>query len=580
MFQKGSMLHELGNFNEAQIIYEQILSIEPDNFTALKLLGTLLAQIQNYSESVKYLSEALKINPKDALTHCNYGIILKELKRFDEALVSYDKAIEINPNYADALNNRGIILKELKRFDEALVSYNYAIEIEPKFSQAYYNRGIVLQLLKRLDEALVSYDHAILIKSNYINAYNNKGVVLKTLKRFDAALAVFDHAISIKPDSAKAHYNKGKTLQELNRHDEALINYNQAIAINPAYLDAYNNLGNTLQEIKQFDKALDNYNHVIALKPDYADAYFNKAILLLLIGDYLEGWQLYEWRWKQEHNINSLRSYKQSLWLGNESLINKTLLIYSEQGFGDYIQFVRYAFLVESLGAKVILEVPLALMSVFSSLKGNFILVECGKLLPDFDYHCPVMSLPLAFKTIVKTIPTQNIYLYADMYKKQRWNKKFNKKKATRVGLAWAGNPDHKNDRNRSLLLKQFSSLLTLPFEFYSLQKDIREIDAQTIIDFPHIHQYQEKFQDFSDIAALIDTMDIIISVDTSVAHLAGAMGKEVWVLLPYFPDFRWMLDSDDSPWYPSAKLYRQKAVDGWDDVLEILKDDLLKVLD
>jgi tetratricopeptide (TPR) repeat protein len=578
LFQKGSALHQQNNFVEAQAIYEKILCIQPDHFDVLQLLGSLLAQIKKHSEAIKYLSKALKINPNDARTQCNQGIVLKELKRFDEALSSYNQAIAIEPYYADAFNNRGIVLQELKRFDEALSSYNQAIAIEPKFAQAYYNRGIVLQELKRFDEALDSYDQAISINSNFVNAYNNKGVILKSLKRFDEALSVYNQAISIKPDYSKTYYNQGIALQELNRHDEALISYDQAIAINPDYPEAYNNVGNTLQELKQFDKALVNYNHAISIDPDYADAFFNKSTLLILRGDYSEGWQLYEWRWKQKHNINSRRHYKKPLWLGNESLIDKTLLITIEQGFGDYIQFIRYALLVQKLDVKVILEVPSILISVVATLKGQFTLVETGKPLPDFDYHCPVASLPLAFKTTLKSIPGELPYLYANENCKKKWGKKLGKKTITRIGLVWAGNPDHTNDYNRSLLLKQFSSLLTLPFEFHSLQKDLREVDAQTLIDFPDLYQHQDELHDFSDTAALIDAMDIIISVDTSVAHLAGAMGKKLWLLLPYLPDFRWMLDREDSPWYPCAILYRQKKINDWDSALEKLKADLLKL--
>jgi len=578
LFQKGSVLHQQNYLVEAQAIYEKILCIQPDHFDTLQLLGSLLAQIKKYSEAVKYLSKALEINPGDARTLCNQGIVLKELKRFDEALVSYAQAILVNPSYADAFNNQGIVLQELKRFDEALASYDQAIAIEPKFAQAYYNRGIVLQELKRFDEALASYDLAISINPNFVNAYNNKGVILKSLKRFDEALSIYNQAISIKPDHPKTYYNQGKTLQELNRHDEALACYDQAIKIDPNYLEAYNNRGNTLQAIKQFDRALVNYNHAIAIRPDYADAYFNKSTLLILRGDYKEGWQLYEWRWKQKHNINSRRSYKQALWLGNESLINKTLLITMEQGFGDYIQFIRYALLAEQSGAKVILEAPLLLMKLTATLKGHFILIESGKSLPDFDYYCPVVSLPLAFKTSVETIPAPLSYLYVDEAKKQQWNKRLGKHVMTRIGLVWAGNPDHTNDRNRSLLLKQFSSLFTLSFEFHSLQKDIREVDSQTIMDFPHIYQHQDELQDFSDTAALVDAMDVIISVDTSVAHLAGAMGKKLWLLLPYLPDFRWMLNREDSPWYPSARLYRQEKINDWNAPLQKLKNDLKSI--
>jgi len=579
LVQQGVTLHQQGNLIEAQVIYEKILSIQPDHFNALQLLGVLFSQAEQYLQSIEVLYKALQINPNHARTYSNYGIALKELKRFDEALGSYDQAIAINPDYGDAYYNRGNTLMELKRFDEALSSYDQAIAINPDYGDAYYNRGNTLMELKRFDEALSSYDQAIAINPDYHESYNNRGNTLMELKRFDEALSSYDQAIAINPDYHESYNNRGNTLKELKRFDEAINSYNQAITINPDYHEPYNNRGNTLKEFKRFDEALVSYNQAISIDPDYADAYFNKSLLLILRGEYGEGWQLYEWRWKQKHNINSRRAYKQPLWLGHESLINKTLLITIEQGFGDYIQFIRYALLVEQLGAKVILEVPLVLMKLASTLKGHFIFVESGKSLLDFDYYCPIVSLPLAFKTTVETIPATLPYLYVDKAKKQQLNKRLGKQVMTRIGLVWTGGPDHKKDCDRSLLLKQFSSLLTLPFEFHSLQKDIREVDAQTIIDFPHMYQHQDELQDFSDTAALVDAMDIIISVDTSVAHLAGAMGKKLLLLLPYLPDFRWMLDREDSPWYPSAKLYRQEKINDWDTALEKLKADLLKFI-
>ncbi len=243
-------------------------------------------------------------------------------------------------------------------------------------------------------------------------------------------------------------------------------------------------------------------------------------------------------------------------------------MIYPEQGFGDYIQCIRYAALVEQLGAKVILEVPSRLLTLCSTLKGQPILIENGKPLPSFDYHCPVMSLPLALKTTVETIPAQIPYLYADDQRKKRWNEKLGNKTVTRIGLVWSGSTTHKSDHKRSLLLNQLTSLLVLPFEFHSLQKEIREIDVKTLTDFPKIHQHQDDQRDFSDAAALIDEMDLVISVDTAVAHLSGAMGKKTFILLPYSPDYRWMLDRADSPWYPTATLFRQPSVGDWDSVI------------
>jgi len=574
---KAMAHHQQGNFEEAQFIYEQILKSRPNHFDVLQLLGVLFAQIKEYSQAVELLSQALEINPNHSGTYSNRGIALKELKRLDEALINFDQAIAIKPDYGDAYYNRGNTLMELKRFDEALSAYNEAIVINPDYGDAYYNRGNTLMELKRFDEAIVSYDQAIAINPNHTETFYNRGNTLMELKRFDEAIVSYDQAIAINPNHTEAYNNRGNTLKALKRFNEALVSYDQAIGINPDYPEAYNNRSNTLKELKQFDKALVSYNKAISIDPNYADAHFNKSTLLILRGDYREGWQLYEWRWKQKHIINSCRSYKQPLWLGNESLINKTLLITLEQGFGDYIQFIRYAILVEKLGARVVLEAPLALIKLASTLKGNLIFVESGKSLPDFDYYCPVMSLPLAFKTTLETIPAELPYLYVDKAKKQQWNKRLGKQVITRIGLVWTGNPDHKNDHNRSLLLKQFSSLLILPFEFHSLQKDIRAVDAQTVNDLPKIYQHQDELKDFTDTAALVDAMDIIISVDTSVAHLAGAMGKKTWILLPYFPDFRWMLDRDDSPWYPSAKLYRQERINGWDTVIEKLKYDLLK---
>ena len=477
---------------------------------------------------------------------------------------------------ADLLK-KGTAFNEQGSFDEALVVYHQIIKLNPDCAEAYYYLGINLYQTKRFEESLYNFDQAIAINPNHARTLCNRGIVLKDLKRFDEAIDTFNKAIAIESTTAVFYYNRGFVLQKLNQLDKAVDDYEQAIKIKPDFVDPYINLGNIFRGYKQFNKAFANYEQAITLNPNHADAHFNKSVLLLLIGNYDEGLVLYEWRWKQKHNINYFRSYKKPLWLGSQSLTNKTLLIHMEQGLGDCIQFIRYALLVQKLGVKVILQVPTILISIIATLKGHFILVETGKLLPNFDYHCPVASLPLAFKTTVKSIPGELPYLYAIENYKKKWDKKLGKKTITRIGLVWAGNPDHVNDLNRSLLLKQFSSLLSLPFEFHSLQKDIREVDTQTLIDLPHVYQHQDELHDFSDTAALIDAMDIIISVDTSVAHLAGAMGKRLWLLLPYLPDFRWMLDREDTPWYSSAKLYRQENINNWDDVLENLKVSLLK---
>ena len=397
-------------------------------------------------------------------------------------------------------------------------------------------------------------------------------VALHQSGQLDLAEIQYKKLLNYLPDNTLLLTNLGTIALQKGRLEDGVRIIGKSLQINSNQRNALNNRGNALKDLKRLDEALASYDRAIALNPNYADAYWNKSLIKILIGEYLEGWKLYEWRWKKEPLINSLRAYHQPLWLGDESIFHKTLLIYPEQGFGDYIQCIRYAALVEQLGAKVILEVPSRLLTLCSTLKGQPILIENGKPLPSFDYHCPVMSLPLALKTTVETIPAQIPYLYADDQRKKRWNEKLGNKTVTRIGLVWSGSTWHKNDHNRSLLLNQLTSLLVLPVEFHSLQKEVREIDIKTLTDFPKINQHQDDLLEFSDTAALIDEMDLVISVDTAVAHLSGAMGKKTFILLPYSPDYRWMLDRADSPWYPTATLFRQPSVGDWDSVISEIR--------
>ena len=468
-----------------------------------------------------------------------------------------------------------VALHQSGQLDAAETQYRKLLNFLPSNTALLTNLGTIALQKGNLEDGVRIIGKSLQINPNQPYALNNRGNALKDLKRLDEALASYDRALVLKPDYAEAYLNRGVTLQDLKRLEEALASYDRVLVLKPDYAETYSNRGNALKDLKRLDEALASYDHAIVLKSEYADAYWNKSLLKILTGDYLEGWQLYEWGWKNFART-PLRTFTEPLWLGTEALVNKTLLIYPEQGLGDYIQCIRYAVLVEQLGATVILEVPLALMSLVSTLKGQFTLVESGKPLPDFDYHCPVMSLPLAFKTTVETIPAQLPYLYTNDDKKQHWQEKLGNKTVTRIGLVWSGSTGHKNDHNRSLLLLQLASLLELPVEFHSLQKEVRAVDIKTLIDLPHIHQHQGDLLDFSDTAALIDAMDIIISVDTSVAHLAGAMGKKVFILLPYAPDYRWMLDRTDSPWYSSATLFRQPALDDWESVIVEIKQLLI----
>jgi hypothetical protein len=323
------------------------------------------------------------------------------------------------------------------------------------------------------------------------------------------------------------------------------------------------------------EEALASFDRAIAIKPDYAEGYWNKSLGLLLAGDFAQGWELHEWRWKSETTLGlQSRNFPQRLWLGTEDIAGKTILLHAEQGLGDTIQFCRYARLVKALGAKVVLEVPKALRSLLSGLEGVDELVEQGEALPAFDYHCPLLSLPLAFKTDLTNVPGSRPYLAASPQKRDAWAQRLGAKSKPRAGLVWSGSTLHKNDHNRSLTLQQLLPHLPDCCEYLSLQKEVRDVD-KAVLEGSGIRHYGEELEDFTDTAALCELMDLVISVDTSVAHLAGAIGKETWVLLPYSPDWRWLLDRHDSPWYASMTLYRQDETREWPSVLRRMKSDI-----
>jgi tetratricopeptide (TPR) repeat protein len=347
--------------------------------------------------------------------------------------------------------------------------------------------------------------------------------------------------------------------------------------VKPDYAEAFNNRGNALQALKRLDEALASYDKALAFKPDYAEAHWNEALLRLLTGDFSRGWAKYEWRWRNESLALSTRNFSQPLWLGAAAIDGKTILLHSEQGFGDTIQFCRYVPLLAARGARVILEVPRSLQELMTNLAGATQVISKGDSLPDFDVQCPFLSLPLAFATRLETIPSATPYLRAPVQALKNWQARLGPKARPRIGLAWSGRPTHKNDQNRSISLRSLLALLDIEATFVSLQKDVRTDDAAVLKERDDILDFGDALKDFSDTAALISHLDLVISVDTSVAHLAGALAKPVWVLLPFLPDWRWLLDRDDSPWYPTARLFRQDNTRAWDDVIvrvhEALRD-------
>ena len=457
----------------------------------------------------------------------------------------------------------------LQRSDEAPASYAQAIEIKPDYAEAHFNQGMTLQALKRLEDAVPSYHRAIQSKPNYAEAYAVLGHTLSQLMRFDEALASYAKAIKVKPDCVEAYSSRGVTLTCLGRLDEALESYGQAIRIRPDYAEVYSNRGQVLQELNRSEEAIENFEQAIKAKPDFAIAHWNLSLCRLLMGDFARGWETYEWRWETEDLRHAKRSFAQPRWLGKESLQGKTILLRYEQGFGDTLQFCRYATLVNELGADVILEVPQPLFPVMNALDGVAQLIATDSLRPEFDYECPLGSLPLAFKTELNTIPSPQSYIASAPDKVAIWKARLGKQDKPRIGLVWQGSTTHGNDHNLSIALSDILQTLLPNLHYVSLQAYFGAADRLTLNSCAGIAHFSELLRDFGDTAALIELMDVVVTVDTSVAHLAGAMGKPTWVLLPFRPDWRWQLEREDSPWYPSVRLFKQQNRGNWEPVLQ-----------
>jgi tetratricopeptide (TPR) repeat protein len=564
--------------DEAKALYEQILIASPRNFDALNLLGVIEAQQGNPRRAVELLDRAIAENGNHADACFNRGLALRSLGNLEAALAAFDRVVVLKPDHADAWWRRGMTLKDLGRPADSLASYDRAISIRPDHAESWAKRGIALYLLYEHDAAVKSFDKAIALDPQRGGeAYNNRGIVLQQLMQSDAAVDSYDRAIAVSPRYAEAHANRGIALQHLGRLAEAVKSYEAALTLRPDYAEAYSNLALALKELRQFDAAFSAWDKAVSIRPDFADAWWNKSLALLLHGDLKEGWALYEWRWRTP--TFRRREFDRPLWLGKESIEGRTILLHSEQGFGDTLQFCRYARLVADRGARVIVEVSRPLLGLMQGLEGADVVMLRGTPLPEFDFHCPMLSLPLAMGTATGTasgsIPAAPSYLKADIGKMAEWAERLGPRTAPRVGLVWSGRATHKNDHNRSIMLADLLSRLPAGFDYVSLQKEVREADAASLAASPFRH-FGNLISDFSDTAAMCELMDVVVSVDTSVAHLSGALGRPTWVMLPYTPDWRWLLDRDDSPWYPSMTLFRQGIDRSWLPVLDDVASRLL----
>jgi len=461
------------------------------------------------------------------------GLLNLQRRRLVEALHFLAKALKVNSTSAEAMSNLGLALHAMGRFQEAVGCYRNALLITPLHPEILYNLGNSCLELDRIDEALANYDEVLAQNASHVGALVNRGNALVRANRPVEAISSYDTALTLLPGHPQILTNRGHALRRLDRPVEALADFEAALAKGPGF----------------------------------PEAHFEAGMTRLTLGEFEAGWKEYEWRWKTGTFADKRRAFCRPLWLGDTAVCGKTILLHAEQGFGDTIQFIRYAPLLVERGAKVICEVQGELRALLSQFDGLEVIAR-GEALPCFDMHCPLLSLPLAFGTKLETIPADIPYLKAPAERIARWRDRLPQDRP-RAGFVWSGSTSHKNDANRSIPMARLAGLLKdFPVRCVGLQNELRDADRESLRDLSNLVYFGGEFADFADTAAVISLLDVVVSVDTAVAHLAGAMGKPVIILLPHAADFRWMRERSDSPWYPTAKLLRQVAFGDWDSVI------------
>lgn len=531
---RAHSLHRQGLLAEAEALYRHILQAQPQQVDALQLLGLIEAQNQRSVEAVALFDAALALRPDLVAAWFNRGISLQTLKRSADAIGSYDRVLALQPEHAKAQYSRAFLLHELQRNAEALDGFEVLLRASPQHFEALYGRSVVLQHLGRHGEAVAGYESCLAMAPDHVDALFNRSLVLHQLNRTADALDGYDRVLALKPDHTEAVFGRGVALQACGRHRQAQ----------------------------------DDYGRACELQPQHERAHLNRSLCALLLGDFDTGWPGYEWRFCQTEQVAPIRDFGVPRWQGDPEIRGKTILLHAEQGLGDTIQFGRYIEQVAALGASVLLEVQPPLQVLLADIDGAETVLAHGDALPVVDLHCSLLSLPLAFGTRLDTIPAP-LTLRAAPSQVQAWRQRLGDDPRLRVGLVWSGSPLHLNDVNRSIPLADFSALLCDGVAFYSLQPELRDSDRAALDAHPELRHFGSELRQFTDTAALIEAMDVVITVDTSVAHLAGTMGKPVWILLSATPDWRWMLGRDDSPWYPTVRLFRQPAVGDWPSVLD-----------
>ncbi len=567
----GITLKRQGKLDEAVVCYRLVVQLKPDFTAAHNNLGNVLKEQGQIDEAVACYQRALQVQPDSVDAYNGLAVILLMQGKLDEAVAYYRHALELKPDFAKGHNNLGNALKAQDQLEAAEASYRRALELNPNFAEAHTNLGNVLQAQGTLDAAVASHRQALELKPDFAEAHSNLGTALKEQRKLDEAVACYRQALALNPSFAEAHSNFGCALSDLGRLEEAEACHLEAIRVDPRYVGAHSNLGVTLKRQGKLDEALACLEHAFEIDPDVLDAHHLRAEIWLLRGDFGRGLVEYEWRWKSK--TRPMPPFPQPLWDGSP-LGGRTILVHAEQGLGDSLQFIRFAPLVKERGGRVLVRCRAPLFKLLASCEGFEELLVEGSPLPPFDVHAPLLSLPRMLATTLDTIPNHVPYIHTDPALLEKWRERLKPLEGFKVGIAWQGNPLFPGDRVRSVPLKCFEPLAQLPgVRLMSLQKNHGLEQIAELADRFTVTELGADVDDaagpFMDTAAIMQNLDLIITSDTATAHLAGALGVPVWVALPYMPDWRWLLNREDSPWYPTMRLFRQPTPGDWKSVFE-----------
>jgi len=629
--QQAAILIRQGRFDEARIHLQEALRLQPDHADAHANLGNVFAYQQRYDEAIAQYQQALRLNPDLFAAHYILAIALHDKGKWNEAEVHYRQALRLHPDHAEAHHSLGITLMALGRVDEAVACYRQALHLNPNFADAYNNLANALGQQDKLQEAINCYHQAIRLNPNCAEAHFNLAIALERQDNVDQAIQHYRQAIMLKQNYVGAYMNLGNALAGQGKPDHAIRCYQQALQARPNFAEAYTNMGNVHRDQGRFDQALACFEQALRQDAGLEGPHHNRALLWLLLGNWSKGWPEYEWRWQTTDFPRY--AFRQPRWDGSP-LAGRTILLLAEQGLGDTLQFIRYVPIIQQRGGRVILLCQAPLQRLLVDLFSPAQVVVQGASLPEFDVYAPLLSLPGILGPFPTDFPADVPYLHAAGELVERWRRESRKSEVGSrksevgspkseevqltsdirhptsdffVGIAWQGSPVYRYDRQRSIPLAHFSRLAAVPgVRLISLQKgpgmdqlkQLRIADCGLRIERQEtkpllesaIRNSQSAILDlssrldetsgaFMDTAALMKNLDLVISSDTAIPHLAGALAVPIWVALPLIPDWRWLLEREDSPWYPTMRLFRQTRQSNWEDVFERIAKELKAVV-